>query len=181
MTERAAAPRVVPMRLGKDTNKGKIAPPPAKITAWRKRLLESTRGQIIKGLRTGERTVNELVAELGLTDTAIRAHLISLERDGFIRQAGTRPGVRKPHATYGLTPEAEEIFPKSYGPLLDTLLTVLSRNMPPRQLRAAMREVGQRLAQEHLPALATRDREERIEVALRLLQEMGGVRDFSGK
>ena len=63
-----------------------------KDSAWRKRLLQSTRGKILAILRTGERTVNDLAAELELTDNAVRAHLASLERDGLIHQSGTQPG-----------------------------------------------------------------------------------------
>ena len=65
---------------------------------WRERLLESTRGQILALLRVESCTVNELAAALKLTDNAVRAHLISLERDGLIQREGSRPGLRKPHA-----------------------------------------------------------------------------------
>ena len=68
-------------------------------TGWRARLMESTRGKILDLLRSKERTVNELAAALGLTDNAVRAHLLSLERDGLVHQSGTQPGFRKPHAT----------------------------------------------------------------------------------
>ena len=82
-----------------------------KHSGWRKRILESTRGQILQLLRNGEQTVNDLAAALHLTDNAVRAHLLSLERDGLVHQSGTQPGVRKPHATYALTADAEQIFP----------------------------------------------------------------------
>jgi predicted ArsR family transcriptional regulator len=71
-----------------------------KQTGWRDRILESTRGQVLQKLRAGEQTVNDLAAALNLTDNAVRAHLISLERDGLVRQTGSRQGFRKPHATY---------------------------------------------------------------------------------
>jgi predicted ArsR family transcriptional regulator len=51
---------------------------------WRVRFLDSTRGQILALLRVESCTVNELAAALKLTDNAVRAHLISLERDGLI-------------------------------------------------------------------------------------------------
>ena len=92
---------------------------------WRTRLLESTRGQILQLLRVKDRTVNELAGALRLTDNAVRAHLTSLERDGLLCQSGIQHGFRKPHATYALTAEAEQILPKAYGTLLDILLTVL--------------------------------------------------------
>src|SRR5947209_9117387 len=120
-----------------------------KKTGWQKRLLESTRGQILELLRTNERTVNELAAALRLTDNAVRAHLLSLERDGLVSQSGIQHGFRKPHVTYALTADAEQIFPKAYGALLDILLTVLSKKLSARELRSAMRKVGKKVADEH--------------------------------
>ena len=155
-----------------------------KSTGWRARLLESTRGRILELLRTKEHTVNELAAALQLTDNAIRAHLLSLERDGLTRQTGTQPGFRRPHTTYALTPEAEQIFPKAYGPLLDLFLTVISKKLDPKALRAAMREIGKKVADNHLAAVEGKTREQRIEAALRILKDLGGAascRESEGK
>ena len=146
-----------------------------KTTGWRKRLMKSTRGKILDLLRTRDQTVNELAADLRLTDNAVRAHLLSLERDGLIHQSGTQPGFRKPHVTYGLTPEAEQIFPKSYGVLLDLILIVISRQLSPKELRAAMREVGKRIADNHLVEIKGKSRKQRIETALRILKDLGGA------
>src|SRR5947207_9703432 len=88
-------------------------------TGWNKRLLASTRGKILVLLRAENRTVNELAAALNLTDNAVRAHLVKLERDGLVQQRGMRRGTRKPHVTYALSAEAESIFPKAYGLLLN--------------------------------------------------------------
>src|SRR3954452_17919634 len=151
---------------------------PMKPTAWRARLMESTRGKILDLLRPKEQTVNDLAAALGLTDNAVRAHLSSLERDGLIRQPGTQPGFRKPHATYALSPDAEQIFPKAYGLLLDLVLIVISKQLSPKELRAAMREVGRRVADNHLLAVKGKSREERIEMALDILKDLGGAANF---
>src|SRR2546423_14256765 len=96
---------------------------------WRQRILRSTRGRILALLRVENRTVNDKAAILDLTDNAVRAHLLSLERDGLIQQHGTRPGTRKPHATHGLSDGAEPIFPKEYRPLLNHLRTVASNRL----------------------------------------------------
>ena len=78
-----------------------------------RRLLTSTRGQIILLLREKPRTVLELAEAVGLTDNAVRAHLATLERDGLVHQrGGARAGFRKPHFSYELTTEADERFPK---------------------------------------------------------------------
>src|ERR1044072_8632174 len=147
-------------------------------SAWRSRLLESTRGQILERLRTGDCTVNDLAAELKLTDNAVRAHLVSLERDGLIRQSGTQPGFRKPHALYGLTTHAEQIFPKAYAPLLDLVLSVFTGKLTQKELRAGMREIGRRVAQEHLREVKGKTREERIQAALKILKDLGGAATF---
>ena len=149
-----------------------------KHSGWRKRILESTRGQILQLLRAGEQTVNDLAAALKLTDNAVRAHLLSLERDGLVHQSGTQPGVRKPHATYALTADAEQIFPKAYGPLVDLILTVFSQKLTPSQLKTGMREVGRKVADEHLVEVKGKTRQQRINTALRILSDLGGAARF---
>jgi predicted ArsR family transcriptional regulator len=143
-------------------------------TGWRERILESTRGRVLQQLRTGDQTVNDLAAALHLTDNAVRAHLISLERDGLLRQTGTRQGFRKPHATYGLTSQTEQIFPKAYGPLLDLVLGVFEQKLSPRALDSAMREVGRRLAANYAERVRGKSRKQRIAAALAVLDELGG-------
>lgn len=145
---------------------------------WRQQLLKSTRGQILALLRTENRTINELAAALSLTDNAVRAHLLNLERDGLVQQRGTRPGTRKPHAAYRLSPDAEQIFPKAYGPLLSHFVTVVSTRLTPRTLRATMHEVGAAVAADHLERFRERSRRGRIKAALDLLNDLGGSAKF---
>ena len=147
-------------------------------TGWNKRLLASTRGRILALLRSENHTVNELAAALDLTDNAVRAHLLSLERDGLVQQHGIRPGKRKPHAAYGLSPDAEHIFPKAYGPLLAHFMTVLSNRLTAPVLRATMREVGRAIAAGHIERWKGRGRRDRIKAALDLLNDLGGSAKF---
>ena len=145
---------------------------------WRERLFKSTRGKILDLLRSRECTVNELADELHLTDNAVRAHLASLERDRLVVQSGMKPGVRKPHTTYGLGPEAEHLFPKAYGRLVSLLMSIFTRQVKPKNLRAGMRAAGRKVAQEHLANLKTKSREQRIDAALGVLKELGGAATF---
>ena len=147
-------------------------------TGWNKRLLGSTRGRILGLLRIENRTVNELAAELSLTDNAVRAHLLSLERDGLVQQHGTRRGTRKPHATYDLTSDAEYIFPKAYAALLNHFLKAVSHRVTPRVLRSTMQEAGRAVAADYLPRSKARSRTERIDAALKLFNELGGSARF---
>ena len=145
---------------------------------WRERLFKSTRGKILNLLRTREWTVNELAEELRLTDNAVRAHLASLERDRLVAQSGMKPGVRKPHTTYGLGPDAEHLFPKAYGRLVSLLMSIFSRQVKPRNLRAGMRAAGRTVAKEHLHELQGKTRQQRIDAALDILKELGGTATF---
>lgn len=146
-----------------------------KDSPWRKRLIESTRGQILTLLRQRDQTVDELATALRLTDNAVRAHLISLERDGFVVQAGTRAGARRPHVLYTVTGAVEHVFPKSYGRLLDLVLSAISRRLTGRELRNAMREVGRKVGSENSPETVPKNRQQRIDIAIKILSELGGA------
>jgi predicted ArsR family transcriptional regulator len=143
--------------------------------SFRERLLDSTRGQILTLLRSAPRTVNDLAAALNLTDNAVRAHLISLERDGLVQREGMQPGVRKPHVSYGLTADAEQVFPKAYGPLLNHFLETVSKRLTTRDLNASLREVGRTVAREFLQALPKETRAAPLAGALEVLKELGGA------
>jgi predicted ArsR family transcriptional regulator len=145
---------------------------------WRERLFKSTRGKIFDLLRTREWTVNELAEKLRLTDNAVRAHLASLERDKLVSQSGRKPGIRKPYTTYGLGPEAEQLFPKAYGQLVSLLMSIFSRQVKPKNLRAGMRAAGRAVAREHRHELDGKTRQQRIGTALNILKELGGTATF---
>ena len=139
------------------------------------RFWRSTRGRIILLLRRGGRTVNELAQALGLTDNAVRTHLTKLERDGLVRPSGTRPGTRKPNIIYVLTPEAEHLFPKMYGPVLRSLLDVLAERLTAKKLEDIARTVGRRMAANHRPAVQADGLEERVAQAATVLRGWGGA------
>lgn len=148
---------------------------PTKSTEWNKRFLASTRGRIVALLRGACCTVSDLAAALELTDNAVRAHLTSLERDGLVQQSGVRRGLRKPHYSYRLTPEAEHLFPKAYGALLNELLSVLQQRLEPEEKEAILREVGHRIAAQYAPRGQTPALDQRIETAIQAFGDLGGL------
>jgi DeoR family transcriptional regulator, suf operon transcriptional repressor len=143
---------------------------------WTQDFLASTKGRIIWLLRGAGCTVNDLAEALALTDNAVRAQLIALERDGLVRKSGVRRGLRKPHRQYELTAEAEHLFPKPYAPVLRELLTTLKVRLPPEAVEGALREAGRRLAAAKLaPAGRQSGLERRVHEAAALLGELGGL------
>ena len=148
-----------------------------------KRFFESTRGQIVTILRASPCTVEELAGKLELTDNAVRAHLLTLERDGFVRQSGLRRGPRKPHFTYVLTPQADTLFPKAYDALLNQLIAVLKNRLDHPQIEDVLREVGRAVAA-GAPAGSNGSLEQRVQNALKVLESLGGsaeVEQHDGK
>jgi predicted ArsR family transcriptional regulator len=137
------------------------------------RFFATTRGRIVLLTRRAPRTVDELCQALGLTRNAVRAHLATLERDGLVRRSGVRPGTSKPAQLYALTPEAAELFPRGYAPVLGRLLESLGQRLPVEVLEEAVRDAGRRMALERpLPRGGVR---ERAVAAAAVLDELGGI------
>jgi predicted ArsR family transcriptional regulator len=74
-----------------------------------------------------------------------------------------------------LTTDAEQVFPKAYGPLLNHFLEKVSKRLTSRELNASLREVGRSVAQEFIDALPKVTRTEPLAAALEVLRELGGA------
>ena len=142
-----------------------------------RRFFETTRGQVLALLRRGPRTVEELARELGLTDNAIRAHLTTLERDGFVRQEGQRrgPGAGKPALVYEVDPQVEVRLSRAYAPVLTALVDELVKDLPKDRTDSLLRRAGAQLAGAISRPGGTL--EERVRQAVALLNEPVGPTD----
>jgi predicted ArsR family transcriptional regulator len=137
------------------------------------RFFESTRGKIILQLRAGSKTVNELAAVLGLTDNAVRANLLTLERDHLISQSGSVKGFRKPHFSYALTHEARELFPKAYDSLFNGLIGEFKSKLSAAALVDSLRSIGRRIGLRAKPEDGG-SLDDRLNRSLTVLEELGG-------
>jgi predicted ArsR family transcriptional regulator len=148
-------------------------------TRWDRRFFESTRGRVVTLLRRSGRTVEELARELGLTNNGVRAHLATLERDGIVWQSGvvrSESGGGKPAYLYELTPEAEDLFPKAYEPVLHRLLDVLEERLKSDESEALLRSVGRLMAEEH--AVPTDGARAGLDAAVEVLNGLGGLAEL---
>lgn len=83
----------------------------------------STRKTILKMLKTeGPLSVSEMAKRLEITEMAVRRHVHTLERDGYIDSHIVRQSMGRPMHVYRLTEAAEVLFPKNYHSLALDLL-----------------------------------------------------------
>jgi predicted ArsR family transcriptional regulator len=146
---------------------------------WETNIGGAMRGRIIRLLRRGEKTVDELAGELGVTDNGVRSHLAVLEDAGVVEQFSIRrtgtPG--KPATVYRVAREAEPHLSAAYAPILEALLVALENRLETKELDALFRDVGRKLAEEHRAAPKSASLATRARLAASLLGELGAEID----
>src|SRR5262249_55328707 len=94
----------------------------------------------------GGLTVDALADTLGVTRTAVRQHLVTLERDGHVARGGTRPTGGRPEVLYVLTELGAEQFERRYSWFADLLIGLLKTAVGDNGLRRRLRELGAGIA-----------------------------------
>jgi predicted ArsR family transcriptional regulator len=85
-----------------------------------------TRRAIVKLLKTdGPIDSAQLAERLGLTAMAIRQHLYALQREGLVTAEERPVPVGRPAKFWGLTREADRLFPEAYAELNVALIDAL--------------------------------------------------------
>jgi DeoR family transcriptional regulator, suf operon transcriptional repressor len=141
----------------------------------RQHLLDTRRGRIVSLLQRGGLTADDIAARLGLTASAVRAHLTAMERDGLITQAGRRSGTTRPSRVFELAVEVEQLLSRAYIPLLTHLVDVFANGLPPAQMDALLREAGRKLAHDLATSGASDSLKGRVSAASDLLNEQLGA------
>lgn len=132
------------------------------------------RHAVLDAVRRGVATVTDLACELGVTDNAVRLHLVALERDGLVRREAVvrsgRPG--QPAVRYGLTAEGEAALSRAYPRALAALAAALDARLDRRALRAAFAGAGARLAG---GSTGSGDLARRAQACADAVRELGGA------
>ncbi|MDQ7843969.1 MAG: ArsR family transcriptional regulator [Armatimonadota bacterium] len=121
---------------------------------------------------SGPSTLKDLVAATGLSPSALRQHLMLLERDGLISRQVIRGRPGRPPIVYAATPQRPPVpeppTPETYATLLASLLRGI-RTQGPDQMRRTIQAAAERLAAEHPEVAQIPDPEVRIRAALGVL------------
>lgn len=114
------------------------------------RLKSSPAKEVMRRLkRNGKMSVKELIESIGVTRTAVRQQLASLEAEGLIERVYIRSGVGRPSGIYSLSDEGHKLFAREYEPLLRILLEELEAAEDPSRVRALLNKVSRRLAEDY--------------------------------
>lgn len=134
-----------------------------------------SRRTVLALVRGGPIAIPEISAATGLSATAVRFHLESLEAEGLVEGAGTRAptGPGKPAAMYAVTPEAELAFSRAYAPVLAACVAELRSSMGSRDAEKFLRRVGKRLWASS--SLRTKPLSVRVRAASDFLNAIGGL------
>lgn len=132
--------------------------------------IQPTRRKILLALKkSGGLTAGELSELLGMTAMGIRRHLTTLERDGLVMFDSQQRGFGRPSYLFELTPQAENLFPKTYHILTNELLGYLDEEELARIFeRRTQRRI--RIGRARLSGL---EPDEKVVELARLLDEEG--------
>jgi predicted ArsR family transcriptional regulator len=124
---------------------------------------ESPLWQIIEHLqRNGSATIKEMEDLLGITTTAVRQHLNTLQAEGYIERRVVHAGVGRPHHAYFTTPRVQELFACHCDDLALTLLEELFRLEGSARTVELLDRVGTRLASKYTSSMRSSLLHERV-------------------
>jgi predicted ArsR family transcriptional regulator len=137
-------------------------------------LLGEQRAAIVEELRrTGERSVAEIAALLGISEVASRRHLAVLEEDGLVASHTVNQGRGRPAARYWLTEDAGKLFPQRYDALAGEMLEFLADTQGREGLRTYLRWRLEREVEGLRESVTAEDLHERLEQLADALSEAG--------
>jgi predicted ArsR family transcriptional regulator len=148
--------------------------------------MQQTRQYILDILRErGEATVDEVVRYLqarrgrDITPVTVRHHINLLQQEALVTSPELRrrssPG--RPQHVYALTDKAREFFPNNYERLAAGLITRLEQVLPSEMVNVIFEGVADDMSREASLPLGG-SQEERVEAAVRYLNEHGYVADW---
>jgi len=127
--------------------------------------------------RHGPTTIRDLEQILGVTTTAVRAHLSGLLAEGYIERRTVHQGVGRPHHAYGLTDRARELYACHCDDLALTLLQEVFTVEGVERATYLLSRVGDRLAKRYAGSVRAEGLRERVEQMAAVLQKRGVLTD----
>jgi DeoR family transcriptional regulator, suf operon transcriptional repressor len=119
-------------------------------------------------------TVEELMAAVGLSRTAVNQHLVALEGAGYIAKAAPRKTGGRPQHVYVLTDNGTNLFfTKQYSWFSKLLIQTLRKQLGEEGAASYMYDLGVQLSAGLIPRLVGKNRAERIDEIVKIMNETG--------
>ncbi len=135
---------------------------------------KSTKRQILLILKKkGKMSIADLARELEITPMGVRQHLSLLERDGLVTTRIMRKPMGRPVYIYSLTEEADNLFPKKYEDLLESLIDSIILLDGQEKLDQILKTRATRLADLYRGRFDNLDLPEKVQELEKVLNEMG--------
>lgn len=123
--------------------------------------------------RNGSATIKELEQLLGITTTAVRQHLTTLQAEGYIERKAVHNGVGRPHHTYTITEHAHGLFACHCDDLALTLLEEVFALEGKERTSLLLARVSNRLANRYASSVRSGILQERVEELATALYRRG--------
>jgi predicted ArsR family transcriptional regulator len=119
------------------------------------------------------RTIEEIAQDLELSATAVRQHLASLERHGYVKRVEPRKTAGRPGFVYALSPAGSELFPRRYSWFTSLILESMAREQGSERLGEYLRGMAARLAESMTRELGQATPEVRLAALADALNQFG--------
>ncbi len=134
--------------------------------------------QIIEFMqRNGSATIKDLEQLLGITTTAVRQHLNTLQVEGYIERKTVHAGVGRPHHTYTVTAKTHEVFACHCDDLAMTLLEEVFALEGQERTNQLLARVSNRLANKYQHSVRSTLLTERVDELADALYQRGVLTD----
>ncbi len=131
--------------------------------------------------RHSSATVKELEQVLGITTTAVRQHLQTLQAEGYVDRRPVHSGVGRPHYVYVATEAARRLFACHCDDLAVTLLEEMLAQEGPQKVAHLLQRVSTRLADRYAPEVTATDLRRRVEQMAQALGAQGVLAEVQQK
>lgn len=130
-----------------------------------------TKRRLLDLLLRGERTAEELAAQLDVSPTAVRQHLATLTALGLVERRTADPTAGRPAYLYRLGEAGRLAYPKRHDLLLRELIEALVAREGREGALAVVTDAARRVAEEASAGIADPDPEERWEKLVAWLED----------
>jgi predicted ArsR family transcriptional regulator len=118
-------------------------------------------------------TVYQFSRLLGISRNATHQHVVSLERDGYIKKHELLQTKGRPGTTFVLTEKGIHLLPKHYSLFAEMLVSLIKKKSGSNELIDYLQELGVAISATKKELLRNEPLDKKIEMTVDIMQELG--------